>query len=89
MQVTRFLKIFIITFLLGVVCCNAAAAPGKFDVRVSISSKGEPLPGVVAGFPDCGYKLAPPEAGNWIVPFYHSALAEERGGVVLGGAGVV
>ena len=67
MQVTRFLKILIITFLLGVVCCNAAAAPGKFDVRVSISSKGEPLPGVVVGFPDCGIYAASAEDGTLIL----------------------
>ena len=51
------IKRFIISvmILLGVAGCLAAAARSIVDVMVYVNSKesGEPLAGVVVGFPDC------------------------------------
>ena len=48
--------LILIIILFGAVNCLAVAAPNKVDVRVLVNSKesGEPLAGVVVGFPDCG-----------------------------------
>ena len=62
-------KIILIITLLGVVCCLAAAAPSKVDVRVFVNSKesGEPLAGVVVGFPDCGIYAASETDGGAVL----------------------
>lgn len=51
-----FKRITYLFALLGTVNCLAAAAPGKIDVKTTVCAKegGEPLAGVVVGFPDCG-----------------------------------
>lgn len=53
MQKTSSIILSIIV-LLGTVCLNAAAVPGKIDVKIHIESADEPVAGAVAGFPDCG-----------------------------------
>ena len=55
--------------LLGVAGCLAAAAPSKVDVRVFVNSKesGEPLAGVVVGFPDCGIYAASETDGGAVL----------------------
>ena len=62
-------KIILIITLLGVVCCLAAAAPSKVDVRVFVNSKesGEPLAGVVVGFADCGIYAASETDGGAVL----------------------
>ena len=62
-------KIILVITLLGVVCCLAAAAPSKVDVRVFVNSKesGEPLAGVVVGFPDCGIYAASETDGGAVL----------------------
>lgn len=62
-------KIILVITLLGVVCRLAAAAPSKVDVRVFVNSKesGEPLAGVVVGFPDCGIYAASETDGGAVL----------------------